>query len=146
MHVYGPFNIYFNPMISLNKLTNPFAVRQGIYLHKGMMWNASKSEYIWNIPQFEKYLTGINIPYNCQNATTILSIYPNGSLIEYGLNVTIPDKTISISSKVSIYNNIIYFNGTIFNFNVSSNLVQSKDMSIQMILQYIISMHISKIH
>ncbi|MGB9730118.1 MAG: PKD domain-containing protein, partial [Thermoprotei archaeon] len=123
IHVYGPFNIYFNPTIPLYKLKSLFAVKQGIYLHKGMIWNASKSEYIWNIPQFEKYLTGINIPYNCQNATTILSIYPNSSLIEYGLNVSIPIKTISISSKVSIYNNIIYFNGTIFNFNVSSNLV-----------------------
>ncbi|MFP3318738.1 MAG: PKD domain-containing protein, partial [Thermoplasmata archaeon] len=120
-HVYGPFNPFFVPAVSINEGLVPNLV-YGFY---GSYWNSTQAKYFLNLTLVARNLLHYPnfLSNEIQNVTTYISVYPDKTLVEYGTYIPIPNGTYALSSKMTIFNHIIYYNGSLYGFNCPSKLI-----------------------
>jgi len=120
-HVYGPFNPFFITSVTIKNGFSP----ELIYDHYGMLWNSTQARYLLNLTLIAGELLAYpRLPSNeIQNATTYISVYPDKTLVEYGTYIPIPNGTYALSLKMTIFNHIIYYNGSLYGFNSPSKLI-----------------------
>jgi len=115
VHVYGPFDPYFVPILKTGIQFSPGVIFEDNVLY----WNPIKEEYFLNFTYLGQTIMNNQVlqPNDIQNATAYISVYPNETLIEYGKNISIPNGTYFIASKMDIFNHIIYYNDSAFGFH-----------------------------
>jgi len=121
VHVYGPFNLYFIQILSTGIQFPPGVIFEGGILY----WNQTQEKYFLNFTYLAQAITNNPVlqPNDIQNATAYISVYPNKTLTEYGGNISIPNGTYLINSKMDIFNHIIYYNDSVYGFHTNPEII-----------------------
>jgi|GEM_PF-1659032 len=120
-HVYGPFDPYIAPVLTTGIQFTPGVIFEGGILY----WNSMQEKYFLNFTSLAQAIMNNQVlqPNEIQNATAYISVYPDETLVEYGRNVSIPNGTYLIDTKMDIFNHIIYYNDSVFGFHANPKII-----------------------